>query len=489
MSKTVSVIGSGFSGLAAAATLAQAGCQVTVLEKNEQLGGRARQFKEEGFTFDMGPSWYWMPEVFENFFQKFGHTTSDFYKLVRLDPSYRVFFSETNKVDIPASLEELYSLFESLEKGSASKLKKFLAEAKYKYEVGMNDFVWRPSLSISEFVDTRIVKSLFQLQMFSSISSQIRLLFKNPYLRNILEFPVLFLGAKPQNTPALYSLMNYADLSLGTWYPMGGMHKIVEAFANVCKEQNVEFQTSTNVEKIRFAANQVELQTNRGNFNSDYCLASADYHHVDKELLEQGQSNYSKKYWNSRKLAPSSILFYIGIDKTVDGLKHHNLFFDKDFDNHADEIYKNPSWPKEPLFYVCCPSKTDSSVTPSGKENLFILIPIAPGLKMDQQKIDELYDQVLSRLDKVVSINLKESICYKKQYTATNFMEDYNSFKGNAYGLANTLMQTAFLKPKIRNKKNKRLYYTGQLTVPGPGVPPAIISGQLVAQQIINASG
>lgn len=487
MSKKVTIIGSGFAGLSAAATLGKAGYDVHVIEKNDQIGGRARKFSAQGFTFDMGPSWYWMPEVFENFYNQFGHTASDFYALERLDPGYRVFFTETDTVDIPASIDELYDLFESLEKGSAVKLKKFLKEAKYKYEVGMNEFVWKPSLSITEFMDFRIFKSLFQLQMFSSISSQIRSQFRNPYLRNILEFPVLFLGAKPQNTPALYSLMNYADLSLGTWYPMGGMHKIVEAMTKICEEQDVRFTTSSPVRNIGFKPKKTILTCDNEIYTSDFCVASADYHHVDKDLLNASHSNYSEKYWNKRAMAPSSLLFYIGVNKEVPGLKHHNLFFDRDFDKHADEIYKTQQWPEEPLFYVCCPSKTDNSVAPKGKENLFILIPLAPDLKGSQEHIDEQFSKVMDRLEKATKTDIRSAIIYKRDFSTKDFIKEYNSFKGNAYGLANTLMQTAFLKPKIKNKKNNNLYYTGQLTVPGPGVPPSIVSGQVVANQIINS--
>ncbi len=483
LKKEYSIIGSGFSGLAAAAVLAKKGASVKVFEKNEQLGGRARQFEANGFTFDMGPSWYWMPEVFEDFYQKFGHTASDFYDLVQLSPSYQIIYKDFDAVTIPSEIGDLYELFESYEKGSAEKLKYFLAEAKYKYEVGMNEFVWKPSLSIKEFFDFRILKSGLKLQMFSSVSKQIRSLFSNPKLIQLLEFPVLFLGEKPQNTPALYSLMNYADLVLGTWYPMGGMHKIIEAMTTICKEQGVEFYTNTSVKKILSENNKcIGLETEKGEVRSDCVLSSADYHHTDTQLLESDKSNYSEKYWDKRKLAPSSLLFYVGVDKKLPNLKHHNLFFIEDFDNHAHQIYTEPDWPDKPLFYVCCPSKTDSSVAPEGKENMFILVPIAPDLKEDESKKLHYYNDILSKLETFCGTSIKEHILYKKEFSVADFKSEYNAFKGNAYGLANTLMQTAFLKPRIRNKKLNNLFYTGQLTVPGPGVPPSIISGQMVGE-------
>jgi len=479
------VIGSGFSGLAASTSLAQSGYDVTVVEKHDQAGGRARMFEMGGFKFDMGPSWYWMPEVFENYFEKFGRKVSDFYDLVRLDPSYRVFFENDQTVDVPAHTDELEALFERIEPGSSLKLRKFLEEAAYKYKVGMDEFVWKPSLSASEFLDLRILRSALKLQMFSSISSHVRSLFKDSKLQRILEFPVLFLGAKAQDTPALYSLMNYADLKLGTWYPMGGMNKIVEGMVATAKEQGVKFELNQDAQRINFHNKlATSLTCNNGEFKADYFVSSADYEFTDRVLLGNGKRNYSERYWEKRKMAPSSLLFYLGIDTPLEGLKHHNLFFDEDFEKHADEIYKTPKYPDAPLFYACVPSKTDISVAPEGCENLFILIPLAPGLKEDKEKDDYYLDFVARKLLKVTGVNILDHIIQKRVFSVNDFKSEYNSFKGNAYGLANTLDQTAILKPRIKNRKLSNFYYTGQLSTPGPGVPPSLISGQVVAKEI-----
>jgi phytoene desaturase len=483
--KEVIVIGSGFSGLAAATCLAEQGFKVRVLEKNSLPGGRARKFEAEGFTFDMGPSWYWMPEVFENYFNRFGKKVSDYYDLVRLDPSYRIYF-EDDIMNVPASLDDLYAMFEEIEEGSASKLKQFLDEAKYKYTVGMNEFVWKPSHSIAEFIDLRIAKSALKLQMFSSISKQVRSLFKNPKLVQLLEFPVLFLGATPQKTPALYSLMNYADLSLGTWYPMGGMHKIIEGMVALAEEKGVEILCDQNVTRIDIKDGKArQVITDHGSYSCDYVVGSADYHHIEQELIEKSYRRYDEKYWDKREMAPSSLLYYLGIDKKLDGLKHHNLFFDKDFDQHAIDIYEEPRWPEDPLFYACIPSRTDASVAPEGKENVFLLMPIAPDLKDSEEEREKYFEMMMERLEQYAGEGIKEHIIYKKSYGIENFKSDYNAFKGNAYGLANTLTQTAFLKPKMRSKVSN-LFYTGQLTTPGPGVPPSLISGQVVANEIIK---
>jgi phytoene desaturase len=485
--KTAGIIGSGFAGLAAACSLAKEGFTVKVFEKNEGLGGRARKFEEQGFMFDMGPSWYWMPEVFENFFNAFGKTASDYYDLVRLDPSYNVVFGKDDIVSMPADYNELEQLFEAIEPGSSKNLRKFLAEAEYKYKVGMEEFVWKPGLSLTEFADIRVLKSAFRLQMFTSIASQIEKLFKNEKLREILKFPVLFLGATPENTPALYSLMNHADLVGGTWYPMGGMHKIIEGFVSLAKELGVEFHVNEPVKSIEVKGKRATgFTTSKGSYEFDYIVAGADYHHVEQHLLPKEFRSYSEKYWDKRTMAPSSLLFYLGLDKKIDGLQHHNLFFDRDFDLHAKEIYTEPAWPTDPLFYISCPSKTDPSVAPEGQENVFMLMPLAPGIEDSEELREKYFNVMCDRMQHITGVDIRQHIVYKRSFCLDDFVTDYNAYKGNAYGLANTLKQTAILKPRIHHRKISNLYYTGQLTSPGPGMPPSIISGQVVAGLILR---
>lgn len=487
MAKTVLIIGSGFSSLSAAACLAQEGYEVSVYEKNDQVGGRARQFQVEGFTFDMGPSWYWMPDVFESFFERFGKKASDYYNLVRLSPSYRVFFEDEQTVDVPASIAELKDMFESFEKGSGKAIQKFLDESQYKYEVGIKDLVYKPGQSLLEFVDWRVMKGIFKLDLFKSFHKYVRKYFTDDRILRILEFPILFLGAIPQNTPALYSLMNYADLELGTWYPMGGMHKIVEGMKAICEEQGVRFFTGATVEKLETAGQQVKRVIINGEIHeADVVISGADYHHVESRLLPEESRSYSEAYWDKKVMAPSSLIFYLGVNKKLDGIKHHNLFFDKDFGQHAHQIYESPQWPDDPLFYVCAPSKTDASVAPEGHENLFLLMPVAPDLEDSDSVREQYYDLMIDRLEKRIGQSIKEHVVYKRSYAHKDFVSDYHAYKGNAYGLANTLRQTAILKPSLRSKKVNNLFYTGQLTVPGPGVPPAIISGQVAAGEIMK---
>lgn len=482
--KRINIIGAGFSGISAAANLAAMGYEVDVYEKNSLPGGRARKLEEEGYRFDMGPTWYWMPEVFENFFQRFGKKVSDFYELKRVDPGYRMFFGENDYVDIPADTDDLYQLFESIESGAGKKLEKFLKKAEFKYNVGINKLVHLPGNSYFELMRWDLITGLLKLDFFKSVSSYVRREFKDPRLRQILEFPVIFLGATPQNTPALYTLMNYADLKLGTWYPMGGMYSVIEGMKKVAEEKGARFHFDANVENIFMKNGEAGGLTVNGEQNSsDAIVAAADYHFVEQNLLPQKYRRYSEKYWDKRVMAPSSLLFYLGLNKKLSGLEHHNLFFDEDFIKHASEIYDDPKWPTNPAIYVSNNTITDPSVAPEGHDNLIILIPVAPDLKDTDEIRKQYLDLVIKRLEKNTGQEIGKHIVYERSYAHRDFINDYNSYKGNAYGLANTLWQTANLKPRMKSRL-PNLFFTGQLTVPGPGVPPTIISGQVVAEQI-----
>jgi phytoene desaturase len=480
------IIGSGFSGLSAGCYLSKAGYDVHVFEKNADAGGRARQFTtENGYVFDMGPSWYWMPEVFEKFFNDFGHRVADFYDLKLLNPSFDIVFGKNDTMNVPENFEELCLLFESIEKGGAVQLQKFLQEAEYKYKIGMDTMVNMPGLSINEFANMDLIKGVFRLQVFSSFSKHVRKYFKHPKLIALMEFPVLFLGAMPQDTPALYSLMNYAGLKLGTWYPKGGFGKVIDGMVAVAKENGVTFHYNSEIEKININNGEASgVVVNNEIFLCDGIIASADYHHVEEKLLPLDYRNYSEEYWDKKTFAPSSLIFYIGINKRIDSLHHHTLFFDEDLFQHSKEIYRNLQWPSKPLFYACCTSKSDDGVAPPGHENLFLLMPIAPGLNDTEDLREKYFQIIIERLQNHIGENILEHIDFKKSYCIKDFITDYNSYKGNAYGLANTLMQTAILKPKINNRKVKNLFYAGQLTVPGPGVPPSIISGKIASKQL-----
>ncbi|MAB49864.1 MAG: phytoene dehydrogenase [Flavobacteriaceae bacterium] len=483
MSKTISIIGSGFSSLSAACYLAKAGYDVSVFEKNDSVGGRARQLIKDGFTFDIGPSWYWMPDIFEKFFNDFNKSTSDYYELDKLSPAYKIFFSD-EVITIGDHMDQICEEFERIESGSSKPLRKFIAQAQDHYDIAINKVVLKPGISPFELVTKDTVTRVDRF--FKTISSEVRKNFKNPKLVSTLEFPVLFLGAKPNQTPSFYSFMNFADFGLGTWHPKGGMYEIIKAMKSLAESLGVTIHTNSNVSKINVENGKTTGITVNGNLIvTNVVLSGADYHHSET-LLDKNYRQYSEAYWDKRTFAPSSLLFYVGFNKKLNNIEHHNLFFDTDFENHAEDIYDDPKWPKNPLFYVNFPSVTDESMAPEGCETGFFLIPIAPGLEDTPELRQQYFDIIINRFENLTHQDVKDSILFKESFCVNDFISEYNSYKGNAYGMANTLRQTAFLRPKLKSKKVDGLYFTGQLTVPGPGVPPSLISGKLVSDLILK---
>ena len=481
--KKIVVIGSGFSALSAACYLAKNDFEVVILEKNATVGGRARQLVREGYTFDIGPSWYWMPDIFDRFFNDFGKKTSDYYELDKLNPAYKIFFTD-DVLTVGDCMSKISQEFERIETGSATILQKFIAKAKKNYEVAMGEIVYRPGLSPLELVTKDTVLRVDQF--FSSIKKEVRKQFKNPKLIATLEFPVLFLGAKPSDTPAFYSFMNYADFGLGTWHPRGGMYRIIEGMKHLADELGVGIRTSTNVDKILVTDGTANgVIANNKEIRSDLVLSGADYHHSET-LLDKSHRQYSESYWERKTFAPSSLLFYIGFDKRLKNVAHHNLFFDTDFELHASQIYDRPEWPSKPLFYANFPSATDKTMAPEGCETGFFLVPIAPGLEDTEALRRQYFDIVMERFQLLTQQEVIKNIVFKESFCINDFKKQYNSYKGNAYGMANTLSQTAFLRPGLKSKKVRNLYFTGQLTVPGPGVPPALISGKIVSDLILK---
>lgn len=487
MKQIVNIIGSGFSSLAASCYLAQQGYEVTIFEKNETIGGRARQIKRDGFTIDIGPTWYWMPDIFESFFADFNKKPSDYYILDKLNPAYSVYFGKDDYITIEDTLEKIIIAFEKEEPGSSEKLKLFIEDAKNNYKIAMNDLVYKPGVSPLELVTPKTIKKINKF--FSTIKKDVRKEFKNHKLITILEFPVLFLGAKPSDTPAFYNFMNYADFGMGTFHPKKGMYEVVLAIENLAKELGVKIKTEHPIDQIIVENGVAKGIVSKGKtYNSDVVLSGADYHHTET-LLDQPYRQYSEKYWSKKVFAPSSLLFYVGFDKKLKNVNHHTLFFDVDFETHAKAIYDTPQWPENPLFYASFPSITDSSCAPDGKEAGIFLIPLAPGIEDTEALRTKYFDKIMTRFEHVTSQHVKNNVIFKESFCLKDFIADYNSYKGNAYGMSNTLLQTAFLRPKLKSSKVKNLFFTGQLTVPGPGVPPSLISGKLVANLVVKHVG
>ena len=482
----ISIIGAGFSGLYAACYLSKRGYSVDVYEKNESAGGRSRVFTQDGFKFDMGPSWYWMPELIDDLFKELGEDRKDYFHLNRLDPSYKVFWKDTEPTDIPTSREDLFKLFDTFETNGGKKLEQFLKDAQEKYEIAVPEFLEKPGLKLKEVINFSVLKKALKMDVFKSVDKDVSKRFTSDKAKGILNFPVLFLGEMPNRIPSLYTLMNYADMGLGTWYPNGGMGELAKALQKVAEKNGVTFHFNTPITAFECEDNKIlRLKSNDKSFEAEQVIAGADYNFVEQHLIPEKFRRYSKSYWNKRRLAPSCLIYYIGLNKRIEGLEHHNLFFDEDLVAHGKEIYDHPKWPEKPLFYACVPSKTEDDVAPDNCENIFLLIPIAPGLNDTDEMRAHYFDLTIKRLEKHTKTTISDHVIYKRDYCIKDFVSDYNSYKGNAYGLANTLKQTANLKPKITSKLTN-LLFCGQLTVPGPGIPPALISGKIVAKHLAD---
>ncbi len=482
--KNVVVIGAGFGGLSVAAFLAKDGYNVTVIEKNNSIGGRARVWREAGFKFDMGPSWYLMPDAFENFFAEFGKKPSDYYQLHRLDPSYRIYFQD-EFVDIAASLQKNMELFESIEPGAGKQLQEYLKQARYQYEVSMKEFLYKDFRSVFDFFNKRMLIEGSKLHVFQNLDAFTQRFFKSEKLRKILEYSMVFLGGAPKNTPALYSVINHADFNLGVWYPMGGFGAVAEGIRKLAEEYGAKFIFEENVLAVHTQNGQaVSVETDKQTYPCDIVVANADYHHVETQLLEVSDRTYSESYWQKRTMAPSAFIIYLGLSKKLLNVKHHMLFLDNDWVRHFNAIFQKPAWPSDPSYYVCCPSQTDSDVAPEGSENLFFLVPIASGLEDTLEIRDQYYHKIINHFEKSIGQTVSDAVKVKRLFSLNDFSADYNAYKGTALGLSHTLSQTSLFRPRTKSKKVHNLYFVGQFTQPGIGVPMTLISGQLARDNV-----
>lgn len=482
------VVGAGFGGLSAAALLARDGFDVTVLEKNSQPGGRARVLREEGFSFDMGPSWYLMPDVFERFFAEFGKSPEDFYRLIRIDPSYRIFFADGTMTDVSASLEDNLELFDSLEANGGEKLKEYLERAERHYNLAMEELIYREYGSILDVLSGRLVLEGFRMPLFGNIEGFVNKTFSSEKAKRILEYSIGFIGGSPHNTPALYYIMNHVDLKLGVWYPdEGGIGRVVEAIHDLAVQNGAEFRFNTPVTKIEVDGKKVKrILTDDGAFEADFAVVNADYPHSELELLDERHRTYDEGYWESRVIAPSALVLYVGIDKRLEMLQHHNLYLAEDWDKGFETLFdpKKAAWPETPSYYVNVTSKTDSTVSPEGGETLFVLIPLAAGLEDTPELREKYYSKVVGHLEGLVGEAIMGNEVVKRIYCVDDFRRDYNAYKGTALGLTHTLRQTALFRPSHRSRKVDNLYYSGHYTHPGIGMPMAIISSQILCKTL-----
>ena len=485
----VVVVGGGIGGLSAGCYLAEAGASVRVVEKNEQLGGRASVLERDGFRFDMGPSWYLMPDVFERFFGHFDRTPSDFYELTRLDPHYRVYFKDGDCVDVTGDREEMAAVFDSYETGAGEALERYLERAEYTYEVGMDHFVYADRTRIRDFLSLDVARHARGLSLLGSMDGHVADYFEHPKLRQLVQYSLVFLGGSPANTPALYNLMSHVDFNLGVWYPDGGIGAVVDALVTLGESLGVSYETGRPVVAIDGEPGAFDIETIDGRVSADLVVSNAGYPHTELALLGPERREYDAAYWESRTYAPSAFLWYLGIEGEVPELAHHTLVLPREWDDHFREIFDEPEWPTEPAYYVCVPSQTDETVAPDGHSALFVLVPIAPGLD-DGAAVREAFGRrLLADLDRHTGTQLTDRIVVEEIFCVSEFVTRYNSFQGTALGLAHTLRQTAPFRPRQRAGDGDGFYYVGADTTPGIGVPMCLISGEHVAAKVIDDYG
>jgi len=490
MKQSVIVIGGGIGGLATAILLAKKGYGVTLVEKNDTLGGRANIFEANGFRFDMGPSWYLMPDVFEHFFKLIGEPIDKHLELIRLDPSYRIHFRDKDEtIDMHSDVAADSPTFEQFETGSSEQLRAYLDTSKYQYDIAIKYFMYKNYDTVFDFMNLRTMIEGRRLHVFEKMHNYVARYFKSDVIQKIMEYQLVFLGSSPYNTPALYNIMSHIDFNMGVYYPRGGIYSLIEGLVDIAKKAGVSFVTGDAVATIEVdhkRATGVILKSGRS-LKADIVVSNADIHHTDTTLLPEVSREHSDAYWSSRTLAPSAFIMYLGLKKKVPGLTHHNLAFGGDWKKGFAEIFDDPRWPTDPSYYVCCPSKTDDAVAPKGKENLFILVPVSPKLDMNPSNIKKYREKVLDFLERDFDVkDIRNQIEYERVYTSNDFASDYNALGGSALGLAHTIKQTAIFRPNNVSKKVKNLYYAGAGTNPGIGMPICLISAELAYKRIVG---
>lgn len=481
--KNVAIIGAGIAGLASAALLAKDGYNVTVYEKNDGIGGRAMVWKQDGFTFDMGPSWYQMPDAYERFFAEFGKKPSDYYQLLRLDPQYRLYTGPKHFYDLHADEAQNEALFEELEPGSTAKIREFLTVAKEQYDLA-NKYVFYTNLKPTDFINPRTAKEVARFRLNESLDSLVSKYVSHPLLKKMLLYTTLFIGAAPRKLPALFALMAYIDLGIGTYYPMGGMGAVMEGIADLAREQGATIRTNSAVERIVVEKGRaVGIIVNGSLIPVDIVVSATDYPYTETSLLDEQWRTHDHGYWKKKTLSPSAIVLYLGLRKKLPSLSHHTLIVPDRWDDHFSALFDNKRLPEEPSFYISCTSKTDPSVAPKGYENLFITVQIPSGFDVSRQELQDYRDLLISQVESSIGHRFRKDIILERIFGPEDFKTVYNAYDGAAIGMATTFSQL-LLRPDNRSKKVSNLLYAGQYTKTGAGLPMCLISAHRLLETI-----
>ncbi len=489
--QTAVIIGAGAGGLALANILAKAGLVVSVYEKNATPGGRMGLLKKDGFTFDTGPSWYLMSDVFEAYFQLFDKRVADYFELLRLDPAYKVFFETIDPVTITGNLKDNLTVFENLEPGAAEKLRSYLARGQRHYEAALKYFLYNPFKRYGNVLNREVIAAgPSLLPMFSqTLHSYVAKHFKRQELQQILEYPSVFLGASPFTTPALYQLMSYLDFQEGVFYPAKrGMHAVTEALVALGTELGVQYHYDSPVEQIITKAGQAEgIMIGSQRIHADIVVSNADLYFTEQSLLQPIDRTYSDAYWTKRQAGPSALLMYLGVKGSLPELEHHNLFFVSAWQENFDDIYKTREWPERASMYVSKTTATDKATAPKGHENIFVLVPLPAGADKTPEAVARYTEHYLEQLESMTGIpDFRKRIVLREIRTPSYFGDAFNAWQNTALGMSHTLRQTAILRPSVKSKRVRNLYYVGGGTQPGIGVPMCLISAQLVYKHVVK---
>lgn len=485
----VVVIGGGFAGLSAAAFLAKQGCDVVLLEKNKTLGGRARVLHKKGFRFDMGPSWYMMPEVFERFFKHFGKTVADYYQLEQLHPRYQVFFDDKTSLVMSEKLEDNANVFETQEAGAKEKLKEFIEKLRVPYQTSIGKFIYLDIWSVRSWLNFHNVRELFplifSLRLWESWHDFVGRFFKNEKLQKIMSFPAVFLGGSPFNTPSIYAVLAWADFQGGAWYPKGGMGAVVEAVIQTAREQGVRILPESDVDRIDLIDGKVVgVTANKQFYQADVVVGACDLANLETKLLPQQYQTWDASYWKKATLSISSMLVYIGLNTRLSKVAHHNMYFSKNWKQNFSEIFEHNTLSADPSFYISVRSMSDRSIVPKNSEEIVLLVPMGSGTVVTKEQLETYADEAIAKTEELLGEPIKKHIVVKEVYGPEQFAQDYHAFQGTALGLAHTFSQSLWLRPNVKSAKVNGLYYAGQYTNPGVGVPTALVSGELVASII-----
>lgn len=482
------IIGAGIGGLATANLLARDGHEVHVYEKNSQLGGRAGQFKKDGFVFDTGPSWYLMPEVFDHYYKLFNTSAQNELELIKLTPAYKV-YSGNDPLIITGNLETDAKTFDNIEPQSGEKLKRYIAKSTETYRLSLKHFLYSNFDSPWSLAKMEILKHGREMATLATmpIHSYVKKNFKHPRLQQVLEYPTVFLGSSPYTAPALYSLMSALDFDEGVFYPKGTMYAVVESLVRIGSSLNISYHLNSDVtEIITEKGKAVSIRLADGTTNeAPIIISNADLHFTETTLLKPTEQSYPASYWQKKEPSPSALLMYLGIKGKIPEFEHHTLLFTKDWQENFDLIFNKKQIPSPASLYISKTSQSDNTA-PKGHENIFVLVPLPAGIELSEDETNKLADEYLEQIKTTTGVDLKARTVSRTLFGPNDFASKYNAWQSTMLGPSHRLLQSAFFRTPNKSKKVSGLFYVGASTVPGVGVPMCLIGAEMVYKRIMK---